>query len=133
MYWPFHSISWHDHATQAPTDVRTGADGLVAWDVQTAWGKAKETYFYDNSPLQLPADYVDPGSAMGEVQQVDQHTAAQISKIVTAGGRAAFDARYQEIIDKVKGLGIGRLDAFINERVQKQMKDFGVQLRGINS
>lgn len=132
-YWPFHHISWHDYATQAPTDILTGADGIVAMQVQNARGKSEHTVIYDNSPLSLPSNYIDPSSELGEAQtQIDQYTEAQITKIIMAEDEETFDSLYEEMIQKMKELGIEEIDAKINEQVQKQYEEFGVSLKAIN-
>lgn len=132
-YWPFHNISWHDSVTQAPTTQKTGPDGIVALQVQTAYGKAKETYLYDNSPLQLPADYIPAGSELGNIHlQIKQYRETQISRIILADDDGTMNKLYDEMIAKLKELGIEKLDAKINEQIQKQYKEYGVSLKGIN-
>ncbi|MBB3113117.1 putative aldouronate transport system substrate-binding protein [Paenibacillus phyllosphaerae] len=132
-FWPFHHIAWHDSKTQAPTE-KTGADGLTAMQVQTAFGKSPETVLYDNSPLSLPADFIASGSKLfNDQEQIKVYREAQISKIVMAKDQNAFNALYEELISKIKQLGMEAIDAKINEQVQKQAKDLGVTLTGVNS
>jgi putative aldouronate transport system substrate-binding protein len=133
-YWPFHHIAWHDHATQAPTDIKTGADGIIAMQVQCAFGKSEHTFTYDNTPLNLPANYIDPASDLGNIQlQIDQYVEVQITKVVMAKSDEEFEQLYSEMIAKLKELGIDKIDSKINEQVQKQYKEYNIYLKGVNS
>lgn len=132
-YWPFHNISWHDSVTEAPTDI-TGGDGLGAMAVQTALGRAEQTVIYDTSALSLPSDFIAAGSKLANDQlQIDQYKEAQISKIILAKNKEAMETYYNEMIRKLKDLGLDEIDATKNEQIQKQFKEFGVTLAGVNS
>ncbi|MCM3443666.1 extracellular solute-binding protein [Metabacillus halosaccharovorans] len=132
-FWPFHNISWHNHATPAPTE-ETGTDGQGAMQVQTAFGKAPETVIYDNSVLTLPADFIPVGSDMARDQeQIDVFKEAQISKIILAKDDTTFEQLYDELITTVKELGIEAIDSKKNEQLQKLSKDYDVKLEDVNA
>lgn len=132
-FWSFANISWNDSVKQAPV-TKTGTDGLVAMNVQTAFGRSPHTFIYDYAPLLLPADFIPSGSEMFHVQeQIEVYKEAQISKIVMARDDKEFDRLYNELIATVKALGIEAIDKKINEQVQKQKEESGVELKGVNS
>jgi putative aldouronate transport system substrate-binding protein len=130
-FWPFHNIAWHDHATAAPT-IQKGADGLEAMQVQTAFGKASE--IFDTSPLSMPSDFIPAGSKMAnDQQQIKTYLEAQVSKIILAKDAAAKDQIYNEMIAKVKQMGLDDIVSKINEQFHKQEQTFGVTVKGMNS
>jgi putative aldouronate transport system substrate-binding protein len=130
-FWPFHNIAWHDHATAAPT-TKTGADGLMAMQVQTAIGKASQ--IYDTSALSMPSDFIAAGSKMAnDQQQLKTYLEAQVSKIILAKDATAENQYYNEMIAKVKQMGLDDINAKINEQFHKQEQTFGVTIKGINS
>jgi putative aldouronate transport system substrate-binding protein len=132
-FWPFHNIAWHDHATEAPTSP-TGADGLMAMQIQTAYAKNPETFLYDNSVLSLPSDFIPAGSKMANDQaQIKTYLEFQISKIVFAKDAATENKLYNEMISKLKQMGIDEIGTKMNEQLQKQAKDLGVTVKGVNS
>ncbi|MBD3921766.1 hypothetical protein H8B09_23590 [Paenibacillus sp. PR3] len=132
-FWPFANVSWHDSVFQAPMEM-TGADGLVVLAVQSAFGKSKHTVTYENAPFRLPADYIQSGSKLSEDQeQINRYKESQITKIVMAKSDQAFSSLYDEMIVKLRNLGIKAIDAKINEKVQEQMDKLSIDVRGVNS
>jgi putative aldouronate transport system substrate-binding protein len=132
-FWPFHNVSWHDAVTEAPT-VLTGADGLLAMQVQTAFGKDPATVLYDNSVFMLPVDFLPSGSELANDQeQINLFKEAQITTIVLSKNDAAFSENYDELIARLKELGIEEIDAKINKQVQKKMQEQDMMIIGVNS
>lgn len=130
-FWPFHHIAWHDYATAAPTSKR-GADSTMAMQVQTAFGKA--AVIYDSSPLQMPSDFIPAGSKLANAQlEIDTFVESQVSRMIMADDEATFEQLYEEMIRKVKEMGLDEIDAKINEQFQKQQELFGVKITGVNS
>ena len=132
-FWPFANISWNDSVKQAPTS-NTGPDATVAMSVQTAFGRSEHTVYYDTTPLELPADFMSSHSKWLNIQeQIDVFVQSQISKVIMAENDAAFNKMYDELIIKVKALGIESINTEINKQVQKQMDQLDIKLKGINS
>ena len=130
-FWPFHNIAWHDHATEAPKN-RVGPDALMAMQVGTA--AAKKSTIYDTSALAMPSDFIPAGSKMANDQvQIDQYKQAQISKIILAKDANAMNQFYNDMISKLKQLGLSDIDAKKNEQFHKQEKERGETIKGINS
>ncbi|MGO4375860.1 hypothetical protein AB4Z21_34970, partial [Paenibacillus sp. MCAF20] len=132
-FWPFANVSWSNSVKQPSTEL-TGQDGLVAISVQSAFGKSPHTFIYDLSPFILPTDFIPSGSEMfNDQERINVYKESQIAKIVIANDDAEFSRLYGEMIAKIKELGIEAIDATINAQVQKQMKDGGIDLKGVNS
>lgn len=132
-FWPFANGAWSDHVSQAPTS-KTGGDGLVAMQVQNAYGKAAETVKYDDVATVLPGDFFAPGSKNASIRdQVQLYKEAQISRMVLAKDAATLNKLYDEYIVKLKELGLTELDTNKNEQFQKKSKVLGISIKGINS
>jgi putative aldouronate transport system substrate-binding protein len=56
-----------------------------------------------------------------------------VSKIILAKDATAENQYYNEMIAKVKQMGLDDINAKINEQFHKQEQTFGVTIKGINS
>ena len=132
-YWPFHNIAFHDSAVPAPTDVKTGADGVIAMQVQTAFAKSKGTVIYDSSAVAFPGNLIPAGSKLDNIQiQVKQYREAEVSRVVLAKNDSTLNKEYNAMIAKLKELGQEKVDAEKNKYTQSENKDNGFALKSIN-
>jgi putative aldouronate transport system substrate-binding protein len=130
-FWPFHNAAWHDHATEAPSN-KKGNDGIMAFQVGTALGRA--SHIFDSSVFEMPSDFIPTGSKMANDRlQINTYLEAQVSKIILAKDAATMNQYYNEMIAKLKQMGLDDIDAKVNEQFHKQEKTFGVTIKGINS
>lgn len=133
IFWQFANLSFLDSVTPAPTK-REGAGGLIQAEATTAFGKAKEIVRWDSSVLALPGTFYAAGSKNVMIRdQVQQFFEAQLAKMVLAKDEAAFNKLYDEYIAKLKELKIDELDAAIDVELQKNMKEKGITVKGVNS
>ena len=74
----------------------------------------------------MPGDFIPAGSKMANDQaQIDTYKHAQVSKIILAKDEASFNKFYDEMISKLKQLGLTEIDAKFNEQFHKQEKEYG--------
>lgn len=133
-FWPFHHTALMQSVVQPPNE-ETDPNAVTANRVQSAYGKAPETRVYDNSAVWPPRDFFAADSKFGNDQlQITAYKDAQITKIVMAKNDAEFNKLYDEFIAQMKKLGQDQIDAEINEKwVQPKMKEYGIDVKGINS
>ncbi|WP_199615838.1 type 2 periplasmic-binding domain-containing protein [Paenibacillus alkalitolerans] len=132
-FWPFHhtSFSW---STQQPPNEKTDIQAVTANRVQTAYGKAPETHIYNNAAFGLPGDLFPPDSKFANDElQIKAYRESQITKIVMAKNDAEFEKLYEEMITQLMKLGIEQLNAEKNKYVQQKLKEYGIDVKGINS
>ncbi|CAM4012165.1 hypothetical protein COLU111180_19430 [Cohnella lubricantis] len=127
-FWQFQNNAWHDHRTAAPTS----PTGIMGLEVGSALGKGSE--IYDTSALQMPSDFISAGSQMANnEQQIQTYLEAQVSKVILAKDEAQRDQYYNDMISKVKQMGLDEINEKINDQFHKQEQTFGTTLKGINS
>ncbi|MBW5445281.1 extracellular solute-binding protein [Cohnella sp. CFH 77786] len=133
IFWPFANVDFFNHMDPAPTN-KIGAGGLLDAEVKTAFARTPGVVRYDASVLTVPGDFYAPGTANQQINNdVQQYLQVQISKMVLAKDEAAFNKQYDEYVAQMKKLKIEQLDAALNEELQKQQKEMGVTVKGVNS
>ena len=106
----------------------------MRWKRRPLTARSPEVVRYDGSVLDLPGDFMLPGSKNATTRdQIQQYYEAQVSKMVLAKDEAAFNKLYDEFIAKMKQLKVAELDAALNAELQKKSKEMGVTVKGINS
>ncbi|PWW02559.1 putative aldouronate transport system substrate-binding protein [Paenibacillus cellulosilyticus] len=132
-FWPFHHTTF-SYSIQQPPTMETDKASVIAVQAQSAYGKDSATQIYTNDALNLPADYFAADSDNANIEtQVKTYKEAQIAKMIMAKSDDEFNSLYEEMIAQLKKLGLEKLDAERNKYVQEKSKEYGIEVKGINS
>lgn len=132
-FWPFHNTTFSYSMQQAPT-AETDLQAVTANNVNSAYGKAKDTVIYNSAALELPADLFPADSEFANDElQIKTYKEAQIAKIIMSNDAAEFNKNYEDMITQLKKLGIEALDQERNNYIQEKSKQYGVVIKGVNS
>ena len=101
---------------------------------QCAYGKNPATYVYDSQALSLPGAYIEGNEEMNTITvEIKNYVTRQLADIILhAVDEEDFNARMQELTDQLDKLGLGELEAYIDEAVQANYKELGVVLKAVN-
>ena len=120
-WWMFDNFSWERSILPEPEeDSSTAAEK----EVYTAFGSHDRTVSYDESLLPLTAEDIPPESDEGILDaKIRAYEKEQIPRIILAGSREEAAARYSEMTETLKRMGIETLDAYKNEIYQKNCRE----------
>lgn len=101
---------------------------------QCAYGKNPATYVYDSQVLSLPGAYIESNEEMNAITvEIKNYVTRQLADIILhAVDEEDFNARMQELTAQLDKLGLGELEAYIDEAVQANYKELGVVLKAVN-
>ncbi len=112
------SVEWKDVSKVSPT---------------MKYGSSENVVIYDSSVFDLPSGYIESGSDQAFIQtETSNYIESEIPKIILAADDDAFNAAYDAFLAELDGLGLRELDSYINEQVQLNCQDKGVELKSIN-
>lgn len=133
IFWQFANGAFLENVQPAPTK-REGAGGLIEMEAQTAYARAAEVVRWDSSVLAFPGDFYASGSSNALIRdQIQLYYEAQLAKMVLAKDEAAFNKLYDEFVAKLKELKIDELNKAIDVELQKNLKEKGITVTGVNS
>lgn len=129
-WWMFDNFSWERSILPEPEeDSSTAAEK----EVYTAFGSHDRTVSYDESLLPLTAEDIPPESDEGILDaKIRAYEKEQIPRIILAGSREEAAARYSEMTEALKRMGIETLDAYKNEIYQKNCREYGGRIEKVN-
>ena len=129
-WWMFDNFSWERSILPEPEeDSSTAAEK----EVYTAFGSHDRTVSYDESLLPLTAEDIPPESDEGILDaKIRAYEKEQIPRIILAGSREEAAARYSEMTETLKRMGIETLDAYKNEISQKNCREYGSRIEKVN-
>lgn len=98
-----------------------------------AYCSEENVVIYDSSIFDMPSGYVPAGSDMAFTStEISNYAKANLSKVILAADDASFNAGYDAFLAELTKLGIKDYYAFLNEQVQKQAAEKGVELKPVN-
>lgn len=129
-WWMFDNFSWERSILPEPEeDSSTAAEK----EVYTAFGSHDRTVSYDESLLPLTAEDIPPESDEGILDaKIRAYEKEQIPRIILAGSREEAAARYSEMTETLKRMGIETLDAYKNEIYQKNCREYSGRIEKVN-
>ncbi|MBD3921752.1 hypothetical protein H8B09_23520 [Paenibacillus sp. PR3] len=132
-FWPFAHTTF-SYSIQQPPTMETDKAAVIAVQAQSAYGKDPATQKYVNNSLNLPADYFAADSENSNIEtQVKAYKEAQIAKIIMSKSDEEFNSLYEDMVAQLKKLGLEKVDAEKNKYVQEKNKEYGIEVKGINS
>ncbi|ETT77631.1 hypothetical protein C173_03909 [Paenibacillus sp. FSL R7-277] len=132
-FWPFNNTSFSYSLESAPTE-ETDMAAVTANRVASAYGKSEEIQIYNNAALSLPQDLFPADSQFANDDlQIKNYKTAQIAKIIMSENDEKFEQQYNEMIAQLKKLGIEALDKERDKYFKEKSKQYGIEIKGINS
>lgn len=129
-WWMFSNTAFEESVIAPPVP---GEQEYERTGIVTAFGRTQELAYYNSALLAMPAQELLPSSEQGQIQtKINEYIGAQLNAVVLAESDAAFETAYQEMISRLKNLGIDTLDAKKNEIYKKNCAEYGETITRVN-
>ena len=128
MWWNFVNNIWEYSVLPEP-DAET-AEG-TGRELRIQFGK--ESYIYDLSLFDVSDQFWEAHPEEKELNdKISNYQKEQILKIITAESEEDFEQEYQIFQEKMKELGIEKLEKVLNENLQENCRYYGEKVERIN-
>jgi hypothetical protein len=130
IWWPFFNKDWYFSVTQKPAEDDRDAS---RYQILCALGEYNRTYLYDSALVEIPVDYIDANSYLGDMDtEISQYKKSQITSVIMAASEAEFEQEYDEMTERLKDIGIDRINSVKNKRFQENCSRLQSSMKKVN-
>lgn len=127
--WYFNQGSILGHYTP-PAETESARELTALW---SAYPMSKQTYHYDSTALQFPANLIPPNSQLFQQQkQMLSYEQSQVAQMIFASSKAQENQMYNTMISQLHTMGLDQLDKIDNWEFHKLEKQYNEHITGIN-
>ena len=91
------------------------------------------TKVYDSSLVDIPVDYIDSNSYLGDLEtKIKKYKKSQITTVIMSETEEGFENQYLLMLDRLTALGINAVDNKKNEKYVQNKRLYDSRIEKIN-
>lgn len=130
VWWPFYNKDWYFSVTPGPEEEDRAA---ARYQILCALGMNELTKVYDSSLVDIPVDYIDSNSYLGDLEtKIKKYKKSQITTVIMSETEEGFENQYLLMLDRLTALGINAVDNKKNEKYVQNKRLYDSRIEKIN-